>query len=58
MRVSLAAVLEEDLAGGLRRVDTHAICHGAAKGQARQRNGEKGQARPGTVSQARRPHHS
>ena len=27
MRVSLAAVLEEDLAGGLRRVDTHAICH-------------------------------
>ena len=38
-RVSLAAVLEEDLARSLRRVDTDAICHrsGEVSGEAMQR---------------------
>ena len=52
MRVSLAAVLEEDLAGGLRRVDTHAICHRSGEGsgeamQRRKRSGEAGHGEPG-----------
>ena len=44
-----AAVLEEDLAGSLRRVDAHAVC---------QRSGVKSQARRGAASEARRAHHS
>jgi len=53
-RVSLAAVLEEDLARSLRRVDTDAICRRVRRGNAT----AKGQAKPGTLSQARRAHHS
>ena len=45
----MAGMLEEDLAGRLRRVDAHAVC---------QRSGVKGQARLGAASEARRAHHS
>ena len=50
-RVSLAAVLEEDLARSLRRVDTDAICRRSGEGSGEacngERSGEAGHAEPG-----------